>query len=105
MVDMRETVLPILEAGGIDVVFAGHSHAYERSYLLDGAYGYGTALTLPRPHSIPFWRTGTFWMRAMAIPPAMRPIKNIQEARLTMGRSMWWRAMGLTRPGTTRSWP
>lgn len=43
MVDMRETVLPILEAGGVDVVLAGHSHVYERSFLLNGAYGYGTA--------------------------------------------------------------
>ena len=40
MIDMRETILPILEAGGVDLVIAGHSHAYERSYLIDGAYGY-----------------------------------------------------------------
>jgi hypothetical protein len=36
--DMRENVLPILEAGGVDLVLAGHSHIYERSYLVDGAY-------------------------------------------------------------------
>ena len=36
--DMRENALPILEAGGVDLVLAGHSHIYERSYLLDGAY-------------------------------------------------------------------
>ncbi len=49
LVDMRETILPILEAGGVDLVFAGHSHAYERSYLLDGAYGYGTAPNFATP--------------------------------------------------------
>jgi hypothetical protein len=49
MIDMRETVLPILEAGGVDLVLAGHSHAYERSYLLDGAYGYGTSPTFATP--------------------------------------------------------
>lgn len=38
MRDMRENVLPILEAGGVDLVLAGHSHAYERSFLVDGAY-------------------------------------------------------------------
>jgi hypothetical protein len=38
MVDMRENVVPILEAGGVDVVFLGHSHTYERSFLVDGAY-------------------------------------------------------------------
>jgi hypothetical protein len=49
MVGMRETVLPILEAGGVDLVMAGHSHAYERSYLLDGAYGYGTSPNFVTP--------------------------------------------------------
>ncbi len=36
---MRERFLPILEAGGVDVVLSGHSHSYERSYLIDGHYG------------------------------------------------------------------
>jgi glutaredoxin len=36
--EMRENVNPILEAAGVDVVLAGHSHIYERSYLLHGAY-------------------------------------------------------------------
>jgi hypothetical protein len=39
MVQMRENVLPVLEAGGVDLVLSGHSHGYERSYLLDGHYG------------------------------------------------------------------
>jgi MYXO-CTERM domain-containing protein len=38
LVDMRENALPILEAAGVDLVLAGHSHIYERSFLLDGAY-------------------------------------------------------------------
>lgn len=37
--EMREWVLPVLEAGGVDLVLAGHSHSYERSFLLDGHYG------------------------------------------------------------------
>jgi hypothetical protein len=49
MIDMRETVLPILEAGGVDLVMTGHSHNYERSYLLDGAYGYGTSPNFATP--------------------------------------------------------
>ena len=40
LIEMRENVLPILEEGGTDLVFYGHSHAYERSYLIDGHYGY-----------------------------------------------------------------
>lgn len=37
-VDMREHATPILEAGGVDLVFGGHSHIYERSYLVHGGY-------------------------------------------------------------------
>ena len=36
---MRQNALPILEAAGVDLVLAGHSHSYERSYLIDGHYG------------------------------------------------------------------
>lgn len=39
LVEMRENALPILEAAGVDLVLSGHSHSYERSFLLDGHYG------------------------------------------------------------------
>lgn len=39
MVRMRERIMPILEDGGVDLVLTGHSHIYERSMLMDGAYG------------------------------------------------------------------
>ncbi len=39
MTEMRENIVPILEAGGVDLVLSGHSHMYERSYLLDCLYG------------------------------------------------------------------
>lgn len=38
LIEMREHIMPILESGGVDVVFTGHSHIYERSMLIDGAY-------------------------------------------------------------------
>jgi Calcineurin-like phosphoesterase/Purple acid Phosphatase, N-terminal domain/Fibronectin type III domain len=38
LIEMRQNFLPILEAGGVDLVLAGHSHAYERSYLIDSHY-------------------------------------------------------------------
>src|SRR5699024_7878004 len=44
MVAMRENLLPILEAHGVDLVLSGHSHCYERSFLLDGHYGYSGTL-------------------------------------------------------------
>jgi hypothetical protein len=39
LMEMRQYVLPILENFGVDLVLCGHSHAYERSYLIDGHYG------------------------------------------------------------------
>jgi hypothetical protein len=38
LIEMRELIMPILEAGGVDLVLTGHSHIYERSMLIDGAY-------------------------------------------------------------------
>jgi len=45
MTQMRENALPILEAAGVDLVLSGHSHSYERSFLLEGHYGLSTTLT------------------------------------------------------------
>lgn len=39
LIEMRRHILPILESGGVDLVLTGHSHIYERSMLIDGAYG------------------------------------------------------------------
>ena len=38
LIEMRSYILPIIEAGGVDLVLTGHSHIYERSMLIDGAY-------------------------------------------------------------------
>jgi len=45
-VQMREVVLPLLEDHGVDLVLTGHSHVYERSFLLDRHYGFSTNLQL-----------------------------------------------------------
>ena len=42
LIDMRTIALPIIEDYGVDLVFSGHSHSYERSFLLDGHYGDST---------------------------------------------------------------
>ncbi|MBT8054607.1 MAG: DNRLRE domain-containing protein [Gammaproteobacteria bacterium] len=44
LIDMRQNALPILEQWGVDLVLSGHSHSYERSYLLDGHYGMSGSL-------------------------------------------------------------
>lgn len=38
LIEMRQNFMPILEAFGVDLILTGHSHVYERSMLLDGAY-------------------------------------------------------------------
>ena len=39
LIQMRQNVVPILEAFGTDLVLCGHSHCYERSFLINGHYG------------------------------------------------------------------
>ncbi|HYC60326.1 MAG TPA: metallophosphoesterase, partial [Thermoanaerobaculia bacterium] len=39
LIEMRTNALPILEDYGVDLVLSGHSHSYERSYLIDSHYG------------------------------------------------------------------
>ncbi len=39
LVQMRENFLPLFENFGVDLVLSGHSHSYERSYLVNGHYG------------------------------------------------------------------
>ena len=41
---MRQNALPILEDAGVDLVLSGHSHSYERSFLIDGHYGHSSTL-------------------------------------------------------------
>ena len=45
LTEMRQNALPILEAGGVNLVLTGHSHSYERSFLIDGHYGLSTTFT------------------------------------------------------------
>jgi acid phosphatase type 7 len=42
---MRENFAEIWEQYGVDLVLCGHSHVYERSYLVKGAYGSATNIT------------------------------------------------------------
>ncbi|OGT56092.1 MAG: hypothetical protein A3E01_17650 [Gammaproteobacteria bacterium RIFCSPHIGHO2_12_FULL_63_22] len=45
LIEMRANVLPILEAGGVDLVLTGHSHSYERSFFINGHYGLSGTFT------------------------------------------------------------
>lgn len=39
LIEVRENIVPLLEAAGVDLVFSGHSHMYERSGLINCHYG------------------------------------------------------------------
>ena len=45
LIDMRQNFLPLLESYGVDAVYSGHSHSYERSFLIDGHYRDSSTLT------------------------------------------------------------
>jgi hypothetical protein len=45
LMEMRQNFNPIIEAGGVDLVLSGHSHSYERTFLLNGHYGLSSTLT------------------------------------------------------------
>jgi hypothetical protein len=45
LIEMRRYVLPLLESHGVDLVLSGHSHNYERSFLLNGYYGHSSEIT------------------------------------------------------------
>lgn len=42
---MRTHANPILEQYGVDLVLTGHDHNYQRSYLINGHYGYKASFT------------------------------------------------------------
>ena len=52
LIEMRQNALPILENFGVDLVLSGHSHSYERSFLLDSHYGDST----PSDADLKGWR-------------------------------------------------
>ena len=46
LINMRQNFNPVLESHGVDLVLSGHSHCYERSYLIDGHYGLSGTFSL-----------------------------------------------------------
>ena len=80
MSQMRQNALPILEAAGVDVVYSGHSHSYERSHLIDSAYGLSTAFQAC--HSLLGGDAGNYTKPAGFVPHA-------GTVYLTAGSSGW----------------
>lgn len=49
---VRENIIPILESHGVDLLLAGHSHVYERSFLMHGYYSNDLADFDPNQHVV-----------------------------------------------------
>lgn len=45
LIDMRNNIVPILEQYNVDLVLSGHSHTYERSFLIEGHLGNESTFT------------------------------------------------------------
>ncbi|MFN3342458.1 MAG: metallophosphoesterase [Flavobacteriales bacterium] len=48
---MREEIIPLLESYDVDLIVCGHSHVYERSYLIKGHYGNSSSFN-PAQHLV-----------------------------------------------------
>jgi hypothetical protein len=44
-VNMRQNIIPLLESKNVDLVLSGHSHVYERTFLINGHYGVSNTFT------------------------------------------------------------
>jgi hypothetical protein len=63
LIEMRRHVVPILERYGADLVLCGHSHVFERSYLLNGHYGssstFSSSMVMDPGDGVP-WGDGAY---------------------------------------------
>ncbi|MGI9533778.1 MAG: LamG-like jellyroll fold domain-containing protein [Thermodesulfobacteriota bacterium] len=91
MRDMRENALPILEAGGVDLVLAGHSHAYERSMQIDGHYLESNTFNSTM---IVDGGNGRINEDGPYIKPLPGPVPNSGTVYLVLGSSSWLQLTG-----------
>ncbi|MCW5979193.1 MAG: metallophosphoesterase [Bryobacteraceae bacterium] len=84
LIEMRTNVLPILEAQGVDLVLTGHSHSYERSFLLDGHYGLSSTL---KPSMIKDGGSGRPAESGAYAKPLLGPQPNAGAAYVVLGNS------------------
>lgn len=82
---VQSNVLPALEAAGVDIVFAGHSHVYERTYLLKG----NTVVQNDRSsYTKPTRTTGTLYVvsgtagQSGALSNAAHPLMAFQQGNV-----------------------
>ena len=84
--EMRTNAVPILESYGVDLVLGGHSHNYERSYLLNGHYGPMSSLT---PAMIKDSGSGRPSETGPYLKPTAGPSPNAGAVYVVAGSSGW----------------
>jgi hypothetical protein len=87
LIEMRQNILPILESHGVDLVLCGHSHNYERSYLLRGHYGLSTTL---QPSMLLDNGSGREQDTGAYIKPVSGPLANQGTVYVVVGDSASW---------------
>jgi len=86
MTEMRSHVVPVLESYGVDLVLCGHSHNYERSYLIDGHYGFSSSLT---PGMVKDGGSGRTNESGPYLKPSTGPGANEGAVYAVVGSSGW----------------
>jgi len=86
MTDMRANIVPILENYGVDLVLCGHSHNYERSFLMNGHYGFSDSLT---PSMIKDAGSGQPGDTGAYLKPDTGPAANQGTVYVVAGSSGW----------------
>jgi len=86
MIQLRNHVVPILERYGVDLVLCGHSHNYERSYLMDGHFDFSDTLT---PSMIKDHGSGQPEDTGAYLKPDTGPAPNQGTIYIVAGSSGW----------------
>lgn len=96
LMKMRNNVVPIIESYGVDLVLCGHSHVYERSFLINGHYGHSSTWTPTMAKDSGSGRTNDTgaYLKAATGPEARQG-----AVYAVVGSSGWaWNGVGLNHP-------
>lgn len=93
---MRNDIVPIIESYGADLVLCGHSHVYERSFLIDGHYGQSFTWTPTMAKDSGSGRTNE---TGAYLKSATGPDARQGTVYAVVGSSGWaWNSVGLNHP-------
>ncbi len=86
---MRDNYTPIFEQHGVDIVLCGHSHVYERSYLLKGFYGsqYPTSAAFDTSIHVVQNRSGKYSLGEAYVKYTSGPDINVGTVYVVNGNS------------------